>query len=249
MRTIAVAALLALLPFTGFAQDGPPPTTKPVAEAKPSTFRVSLKGVSKTDGEPDEPNKLQGFVLTQLHQFGVRVDSLVKVGDEGMDKWIKGQTKRWAKREPEAPPASLAIECTQTVAYNGAKFYGETQAHVFKGRVSATICNAEGVTLAEIDYGFEWGKAVRRKQADGSIEQRTKPAVKNQFDQLVQKTLVVGLLSQESIRDGLPKGKLKKVDAYIAKTIDYIKGVLEKSTKSIRQGEMMQFLDSIESDD
>ena len=108
--------------------------------------------------------------------------------------------------------------------------------------MTVSINDAEGAVLGEFAYKFEWGKAIRKMGKDGSVEHRTKDGVMKDYDQFMQKTLVLGLLTQDAIRKGVPKNKQGKLDKYIKKTRDFLLGALDKSTKAIREGELAKFL-------
>lgn len=237
MRLLSLA--LILLPAAALAQDAP--TSQP-APTKPAVLRVSLDGEQTVDGQALDKNTIQAFAYTELHKFGLRVDSQRKTGLPPFEKWLKSTKAFWDKKLPGAPAASLTITARQQANYNGAKFYGETQAHVFKGGVEAEIKDAEGKTVASFSYGFQWGKAVRRKMPDGSVENRTKSKVQRDFDEIVQKTLVVGLLTKPAIRAGVPEKKRAQLDKYLKKTRDYLLGILDKSTEAAKKGELATFL-------
>jgi hypothetical protein len=244
MRFSLALALIAV-PAVVLAQEDPQPAPTSKPAAKSTTLRVKLDALPTVDDAPVDPNLMLGFVFGELHKFGIRVDTDHVTGNAGFDKWLRAQKKRWAKLEPDAPPPSLVITARQVSTYNGAKFYGETQAHVFKGQTTATLTDAEGKKIAEFSYKFEWGKAIRKMGKDGSVEHRTKPGVMKDYDQFMQKTLVLGLLTQDAIRKGVPKNKLKKLDAYVKKTRSFLLDALEKSTEATREGELARFLRAI----
>ncbi|RMG11054.1 MAG: hypothetical protein D6731_16375 [Planctomycetota bacterium] len=245
MRAPLTLCLL-LGPALVLAQD-PGPASRPSEGEKEKRYalRVKLDARATLDGEPVDPNLLLGFVYGELTKFGIRVESAAETGHAGFDQWIRGQKKRWAKREPDAPPPRLVIWAREESDYNGAKFYGETQAHVFKGKTCAKVSDAEGNVLAEFSYRFEWGKAIRKMRKDGSVENRTKPGVMRDYDQFMHKTLVLGLLCQDAIRAGVPEGKRASLEKYLKKTRDFLLGALEKSTRATREGELARFLRSL----
>jgi hypothetical protein len=238
MRFLTLTLALVLLPLASMAQDAP--TSQPAA--KPATLRVGLDGEQTVDGEPLDQNTIQAFAFGELHKFGIRIDSLKKTGIPAFDKWLKSTKANWEKRDPDAPGASLVITARQKASYNGAKFYGETQAHVYKGGMEVEIKDGAGETVASFAYTFQWGKAVRRKMPDGSVETRTKPQVMRKFDELLQKTMVVGILAQPAVRAGIPKTKLGKLDKYLKKTRTFLLKNLETKTEAVKNGELARFL-------
>jgi hypothetical protein len=236
---------LVLLPLTAFAQEGDDAPAPEGAKPVEHTLRVSLETTSTVDGEPVKQNTGQALAYGDLHKFGLRVDSKSETNTPGFDKWIAAQTKKWSKREPAAPVASLAIVVRQEANYNTAEFMGQPQAHIFKGGLNVEIKRADGTTVAEFGYKFQFGKSIRKKHKDGSVEDVSKDKIQQKFDEFVQKGAILGLLCNETIRAGVPEKKVAALDKYLKDTRDYLLKKLDGSTDAVKNGELATFLRSL----
>jgi hypothetical protein len=209
MRATLFALFLAL--GTAFAQDQPPPDApKPAATG---TLRVSVKIESSVDKSAEAVQGIQYNTWERLTHFGIRVDSLLPVGHPKLDPYVAGKAKAWEEKEPNAAPASLVIEGSQACEYNDANFFGQGQAHNYKGKLTVTVKTPEGETLATFDWEHTWGRLPTNY---------TKSQVQKEYMDMLATSLVLGLLKLEQVRSRVPadkKGDLEKWEAKERKRI------------------------------
>lgn len=203
------ALLLVLaLAAPALAQDAPkeaPPASQPAANAP--TLRVSLDLASSVDGEAEAVNGFQYFVFERLAAFGIRVDSLRPAGHERFDGWMSRKVEKWEKQAPGAAPATLAISGTSGCTYDNAQFFGQGQAHNFKGNVNVELKDAAGATLAQIAFEHSWGRLPSKY---------TKAQTLQEYQQMVSTAVVLALLARPELQAGVPEAKKAELAAYLA---------------------------------
>ena len=151
MRSLWIAAgALALVTGVSSAQDPKP--------AAPPALRIGVKVTNSIDGTPEKVNHVQWFVWRQLHLFGARVDSLIPTQNAKTEQYIESINKTWAEKEPDAPPAAFIIEGSASSNYDNSEFFGQGQAHNFKGTLSLQVKTAEGEVLASFEWKHSWGR-------------------------------------------------------------------------------------------
>jgi hypothetical protein len=207
VRTPFRAALfLALALAPALAQDAPKTDTpRPAGPAGP-TLRVSLDLASTVDGEAEVVNGLQYFVFERLAAFGIRVDSLRPAGQEKFDGWMTRKAERWAQQAPDAPPASLAISGTSACTYDNAQFFGQGQAHNFKGNVNVEVKDAAGAPVAQVAFEHSWGRLPSKF---------TKQQTLAEYQQMIATAVALALLSRPELQAGVPESKKADLAAWI----------------------------------
>ncbi|MBX3471311.1 MAG: hypothetical protein KF878_30960 [Planctomycetes bacterium] len=178
----------------------------PAAPAKPRALRLSLDLTSQIDGEPEPSNTFQYYLFERLSHFGIRVDSLRPCGAERLDGWIQRRAARWEKDEPDAPPATLALTGAAGCKYDDAQFFGQTQAHSFKGTVDVRLKNAAGTELFRVAFDHEWGQLPQRA---------TKAQVQQTYNDMVFTGVLLALLHRPEVVAGVPEGKRAELRTFI----------------------------------
>lgn len=236
MRRLALlGSSLVLISAAALAQDQPPPATTA------ATLRVSIASGVTLEGDEegnDGPNLFQYFLWERLNAFGLRVDSLKKIGDPRLDPYIEKSAKKWEKKEPGSTGAAFKIEAIQSYRYDGAVFYGEVQAHNFHGKMDVTIKGADDKVVRSISFPFSWGRPVSKG---------TKSEVRRQVDQLVQTAVVLGILTTPEIKAGITNTKdMAALDKFVKEQKESLLKLLEGSTKAMAESELANFVRSIE---
>lgn len=186
MRATQPLALLLLLAPLGRAQDTPAPPGAPV--------RVAVRIESRVDGAAEPINGLQYTVWERLVAFGLQADALLPVGNAKYDDYIAKKSAAWAS----APPAGLIVEGVAACDYNNSEFFGQGQAHNYKGRLTVTVKDAGGQLLHTFDWEHSWGRLPTNY---------TKSQVLKEYNDMLCTSLVLGLLHDERVRAGIPEDK------------------------------------------
>jgi hypothetical protein len=207
MRRLIALVVPFLVALPVLAQEPPanPPATNPPAASGP-TLRVSLDLASQVDGEAEPVNGLQYFVFERLANFGLRVDSRRPAGQERFDTWMNKKVARWEEQAPDAAPATLAISGSSGCTYDNAPFFGQAQAHNFKGRVNVELKDAAGATVAAIAFDHSWGRLPSKFTRSQTLQE---------YHQMVSTAVVLALLSRPEIQAGVPEGKKGELATYI----------------------------------
>lgn len=238
MRRLALSGLLlggalVLVPVLGVRADDAPPATPPPAAPAALALRVSLDLASSVDGQPEGTNMFQYHVFERLSAFGIRVDSLKPVGQERLDKWIAGRVGNWDKREPGAPAASLAISGSAGCVYKDAQFFGQGQAHNFDGRVDVSLKDATGAELATIGFQHSWGRLPQR---------HTRSQVLQEYNTMVFNGVVLALVHQPAVWNGVPEGKRAELRTWIEEQKRLILTPLEQNMRECELARLLRGL-------
>lgn len=204
LGALVTGGVLAIVPSLVSAQETP--TTPTPAEPAARALRVALNLTSQVDGEPERANTFQYYLFERLSHFGLRVDSLAPVGQERLDAWVQRKSATWEKREPGAPAATLVISGTAGCTYANAEFFGQAQAHNFKGRVDVTLEDAAGTELFRVAFEHEWGRLPTR---------HTRSQVQQEYNDMVFTGALLALLHRPEVLAGVPQGKRAEVQTWI----------------------------------
>jgi dsDNA-binding SOS-regulon protein len=216
-------ALLLLTPSLASAQD---------------TLRVTLDVSESLDGSAARMNTFQYYAFRQLHTFGLRVDSLAEVNNSRCDDWIASRTARWAEQDGDtSPPATLSLRGQATAEYDNAEFYGQSQAHNFKGSARVTLADADGSVLAEFVFNHEWGRLPARY---------TKSQTQQEFNDVLFTTVLIGILTHESVAAGIPEDKQEDLATWIVEQRDRVLRALEGN--NMEESEIAEYLRGLELD-
>lgn len=203
MRLAHGSLVLALLAGVSFAQDAPPPA----APAKPAALRIAIDVTAKSGGEPDAKNLFAYVLWERLNAFGLRVEVAKPVGDEKLDAYIQKKAARWEKEQPDAPPASLTIAGGVDVAYDDAAFFGQAQAHSFKGRAEVDLKRGSE-QLHRVALPLDYGR--------GTASGLTKQQVRDQYNNMLFTGVVLAILSRPEVQAGIPEEKKAEAATFIA---------------------------------
>jgi hypothetical protein len=212
MRRLALIGLflggaLVLVPTLAVhADDGAPATPPAAPAARANALRVSVDLSSTVDGEAEASNTFQYYVFERLSAFGIRCDSLKPIGQERLDTWINGKVAKWDQREPGAPPASLTISGSAGCGYKNAEFFGQAQAHNFDGRVDVSLKDAAGTVLATVGFAHSWGRLPQKY---------TRSQVQQEYNDMVFTGVVLALLHQPAVWNGVPEAKRAELRTWI----------------------------------
>lgn len=213
----ALAVVLALVPGLVSAQETPTPPAQPAAPTA-HALRVTLDLTSQIDGAPEPANTFQYHLFERLTAFGIRVDSAKPVGQERLDGWMQRRIAKWEQQEPGAPPATLTISGTAGCTYSNSEFFGQAQAHNFKGRVDVSLKDAAGTELHRVALDHEWGRLPQR---------HTKSQVNQEYNQMVFNGVLIALLHRPELWSGIPEGKRAEARAWIEEQKERILSPLE----------------------
>ena len=183
------------------AQDQPQPNPS-------HALRVAVKIESTVDGQPEPVQGIQYNTWERLTSFGIRVDSLLPVNHPKLDPYVAGKAKAWDEQEPGAAPATLVIEGRQGCDYNNSEFFGQGQAHNYKGKLTVTVKTPTGETLATFDWEHSWGRLPTNY---------TKSQVQKEYMDMLATTLALGLLQLEQIRARVPEAKKAELEKWEAR--------------------------------
>ncbi|MCA8920842.1 MAG: hypothetical protein KDD82_03470 [Planctomycetes bacterium] len=227
MRSLWIAAgALALVTGVSSAQDPKP--------AAPPALRIGVKVTNSIDGTPEKVNHVQWFVWRQLHLFGARVDSLIPTQNAKTEQYIESINKTWAEKEPDAPPAAFIIEGSASSNYDNSEFFGQGQAHNFKGTLSLQVKTAEGEVLASFEWKHSWGRLPANYTQKQTLQEYT---------DMLWSTALIGVLNVPQIRERIPASKAKEVDTWIEKNIKRISEPLVK--QNMADCDLQKFLESL----
>lgn len=205
MRFAQSTLVLALLAGACLAQDAPP---APPPQAAPGPLRVAIDVASKSGAEVDAKNLFAYFLWERLNAFGVRVEVAKPVGDEKLDAYVQKKAARWEKDQPDAAPASLTITGGVEVTYDDAAFFGQAQAHTFKGGASVQLRKAGGEQLHEVKVSLDFGR--------GTASGLTKQQVRDQYNNMLFTGVVLAILTRPEVQAGIPEGKRGEAATFVA---------------------------------
>ncbi|MCO5307659.1 MAG: hypothetical protein M9906_17160, partial [Microthrixaceae bacterium] len=171
------------------------------------------------DGEPEPGNTFQYYLFERLTHFGLRVDSLRPCGQERLDGWIQRRVARWEKDEPDAPPATLAVSGSAACKYDDAQFFGQTQAHSFKGSVDVRLKDAAGTELFRVAFDHEWGQLPQRF---------TRAQVQQTYNDMVFTGVLLALLHRPEVFAGVPEAKRAGLREFVEQQKQRLLGPLKE---------------------
>lgn len=233
-RTALLAALLSLcLGAHAFGQDEP--TSQP---AEPTDPRIVLDGTATLDKKPVEPNGLQYFLWERLNFFRFRIDSKQPVGQKKLDDFVAKMNRYWKKKDPEgAQPVDFTLSVKQEISYDASKFYGEAQAHNYKGSIWAELKDAEGKVIEAISFSLSWGRLISSGLSKRQVQLR--------YDQMVHTALALAILNHPKIKTRIPAKYQAELLTWSKKQQEDLLGVLDGSTEALKQGDMAKLVRSI----
>lgn len=239
MRTLTAAFLTVLLALPAAAQEGDAP---PPAPPGPDPKRVAVAATASLDGQAAKPNTLQYFLWERLNAFKLRVDCANPIGAKQFDNYVAKITRWWEKEEPEAGPASLTVTANQTTRYDASVFYGQAQAHNFKGELHAEIRDPAGEVLATFEFPFTYGRSIGGSRL-------TKNQVFQTYNQISQTGLALLLLNHPSLHDRVPEKKREALKAWSIKERDRLLEMFDNSTDAMRESELANLLRDLQLED
>ncbi len=225
------------------AQDSQP-TSQPATDPadKPDTDkpvkldpRVVLDALGTLDDKTVVPNGLQYFLYERFNHFRFRVDSKHKVGQKKLDKFIDKMNRFWKKQDPEnKQKADFTLVARQTVKYDASKFYGEAQAHNYKGTIKVELKDGAGAVLETIEFGLSWGRLISSGLSKRQVQVR--------YDQMVHTAVALGVLNHPKVKAHI-KAKYQPALLKWSKTQKkQLLKVLEGSTDALKKGDMAKFV-------
>ena len=225
------------------AQDSQPtskPASKPDDTKKPAKLdpRVVLDALGTLDDKTVAPNGLQYFLYERFNHFRFRVDSRHKIGQKKLDKFIDKMNRFWKKQDPEnKQPVDFAILARQTVKYDASKFYGEAQAHNYKGSIKVELKDGSGALLETIEFSLSWGRLISSGLSKRQVQVR--------YDQMVHTAVALGVLNHPKVKAHI-KAKYQPALLKWSKTQKkQLLKVLEGSTEALKKGDMAKFVRGI----
>lgn len=231
-RTAPLAFGLALLLLTpARAQEGAQPEGAQAAAGAP--LRVAIRLQSNVDEEPEKLNSFQYYVWERCHSFGLRADSLLPVNSPKMDDYIAKATKGWEAKQPDAPPASLVIEGVAACSYNNSEFFGQGQAHNYKGKLTVTVKDGAGNVIHTFDWEHSWGRLPTNY---------TKSQVLREYNDMLFTSLILGLFHIEQVRAGVPADKQAELKKWEEKQRERILGPLKENMSDCQLARFLQAL-------
>lgn len=202
MRLAHGTLVLVLLAGACLAQEAPPSAPPPQ-----TPLRVAIDVTSKSGGEADAKNLFAYFLWERLNAFGVRVEVARPVGDERLDAYIQKKAARWEKEQPNAAPASLTITGGVDVAYDDAQFFGQAQAHSFKGRAEVDLKRGSGEQVHRVAVPHDFGR--------GTASGLTKQQVRDQYNNMLFTGVVLAILTRPEVQAGIPEGKKAEAATFV----------------------------------
>lgn len=233
MRRLALIGVLLLPALTVYGDDAAPATPDAPAPARSPALRVSVDLASSVDGAPEAANTFQYYVFERLSAFGIRCDSLKPIGQERLDSWISGKVAKWEQREPGAAPASLSVSGSAGCEYKNAEFFGQAQAHNFDGRVDVSLKDAAGAEIARIGFAHSWGRLPQRT---------TRTQVNQEYNDMVFTGVVLALLHQPAVWNGVPEAKRAELRTWIDAQKQRILSPLEANMKDCELARLIRGL-------
>ena len=236
LSLVLICALGSLAP----AQDSQP-TSKPTKVVKLDP-RIVLDALATLDEKPVTPSGIQYFLYERLNFFRFRLDSKHKIGQKKLDKFIAKMDRFWKKQDPEdAQKPDFSLTVRQETKYDASKFYGEAQAHNYKGKIKAELKDGAGVVLLTIEFSLSWGRLISSGLS--------KLQVQGRYDQMIHTAVALGVLNHSAIKDKI----LAKYKPALAKWSKEQKAsllkVLEGSTATLKEGEMAKFVRGVKVDE
>lgn len=239
MRRLALGLSLVLASpalAQGTPANPPPqqPATPPAQQgaAQAPTLRVDVDLSCQVEDQPESPDSFQYYVWERLNKFGLRVDSLRPVGDQRLDQFVANVAAKHSKL-PDQAPATLHITGSAVSTYANAEFFGQGQAHTFRGRIDVELKDASGARIAQFGLAHEWGRLP---------QQYTKSKTKSEYHQMVQGAVVLWLLTRPEVAAGVPEGKRAELAAFIAETKQKL---LHPLVEADMTGELRTFLEGL----
>lgn len=215
MRTAAVlVSLLVLSP--ALAQDDAP------AQPAELPTRVELALMSLVDDAAETPNTLQYFFWERFTKFGYRADAVNPVNHAKLDAYITKRAEGWAEKDGESPqPATFRIEGEAVCNYDSAEFFGQGQAHNYKGRINVNLLDAAtGETIAQFQLEHSWGRLPANYTKRKTLEE---------YNTMVFGAVLLGILKHERVQATIPASKRPTVDRFMQDMKERILGPLEES--------------------
>lgn len=240
--SLALTLSLGFLAPLASAQDGPASqpaekTGEKGDEAKPAKLdpRVMVDALATLDEKPVAPNGLQYFLYERFNYFRFRVDSKHKIGQKPLDKFIAKMNRFWTKRDPEnKQKPEFTVVARQTVKYSDSKFYGEAQAHNYKGTIKVELKDAAGTVIETIEFGLSWGRLLSSGLSKRQVQVR--------YDQMVHTAAAIGLLNHPKVKAHI-KPKYQQALLKWSKTQrKNLLKVLEGSTDALKNGDMAKYV-------
>ncbi|MEZ6188796.1 MAG: hypothetical protein R3F62_27810 [Planctomycetota bacterium] len=224
--TWIAAAALAVAAGVSSAQEQKPAGAHPL--------RIGVKVTNSIDGSPEKVNHVQWFMWRQLHLFGIRVDSLLPTQNAKTESYIESINKTWAEKDPDAPPADYIVEGSASSDYDNSEFFGQGQAHNFKGTISVQVKNAAGEVVASFEWKHSWGRLPANY---------TQKQTRQEYTDMLWSSVMIGVLSVPEIRERIPEAKAKEVETWVQKNIERIREPLLK--QNMEDCDVQKFLESL----
>lgn len=211
-----------------------PVTTAPAAPApdQAAPLRISLDLGCDVEGTAESPDTFQYYVWERLNNFGLRVDSTRPIGGE-FDRFVQRRAERWTKDQPAQGPATLLLSGRSACDYANAEFFGQAQAHTFRGRVDVELKDAAGARVAQVGFAHEWGRLPQNY---------TKARTRKEYHQMVHGAVVLWLLSQPQVLAGVPEAKRAELQTFITETKALILHPLEEAQDECEVRTLLQGL-------
>ncbi|MGE0710193.1 MAG: hypothetical protein AB7N76_07630 [Planctomycetota bacterium] len=229
-----LAPFLAALPALAQEQPGGSPAP---ATHTPSP-RVEVSCEAKLDDAVIKPNGLQYFMYERFNTFRFRVDSKAPIGAKAFDKFVAKMDRFWAKQDPQnQDPVHFKLTVKQETKYDAAKFYGEAQAHNFKGTLNATLTRADGTKVMELSLPLSWGRLISSGLSKSQVQGR--------YDQMLHTAAAMGLLNHPEVLAKIPAKHRAALAKWTKEQKADLLKVLEGSTDLLKKGPLAEFVRGI----
>lgn len=222
VAALALAGSLTVAGSLAVAQEGAAPATPP-APPGPAPLRVSIALTSQMDGQASPKNVFLYYLWERLTFFGLRAECTTPVGDERLDRFVQAKAAKWEREQPGAAPASLQIVGSAGATYSNAEFFGQTQAHSFKGAVDVALKAADGTEVCRVAFEHSWGQLPQNK---------TRAQTQQEYDQMTHTAVVLALLSRPEVQAGVPAAKKAELAAFITQQRQRLLQPLEANAMS-----------------
>lgn len=210
MRWTRLAGLLAVALLSACGSDAAPSAAKddvasietsqpPAPAAQAPRVVVAIGTTILSDGHPRE---LQQTVYAALRRFGLRVDCLAPFKDPALEAAAREES---ARGDPDAPVV-LRITGETKAEYDDSAFYGQALAHNFHGEVDLQVADGEGQPLRRIAFTHSWGRLRQSRSLEQTLDD---------WEAAVHGTVLVGIMSEPTLRAAVPEGRRAELDAWI----------------------------------